>query len=300
MNRPKIKVGFCVAYDWVLLKNSIPRVYDNADEICLSIDKYRTSWSGKKYEFDENAFRSFINQIDTGHKIRVYEDVFSSTEKSPLENDNYQRNKMAEFMGEGGWHIQIDADEYFLDFKGFVDFLIKLNDNPKPTDKAVNVSVNLIPLIKKTKEGYIFVDFDKQNFETAPFATNNPIYKAARRNDHFNIISNSFAIHETWSRDEKELWNKINNWGHRDDFDKDSYYRMWLALDKFNYKHIKNFHPIENAVWPALMFCEGRNIDEFITNLQKIKSYKTDEVNLYFTNNRNWQRVKSLFRKIMK
>ena len=76
---------------------------------------------------------------------------------------------------------------------------------------------------------------------------------------------------------------------------------MWLALDKFNYKHIKNFHPIENAVWPALMFCEGRNnIDEFITNLQKIKSYKTDEVNLYFTNNRNWQRVKSLFRKIMK
>ncbi len=32
---------------------------------------------------------------------------------------------------EGGWHIQIDADEYFLDFKGFVDFLIKLNDNPK-------------------------------------------------------------------------------------------------------------------------------------------------------------------------
>lgn len=85
MNRPKIKVGFCVAYDWVLLKDSIPRVYDNADEICLSIDKYRTSWSGaKKYEFDENAFRSFINQIDTGHKIRVYEDFFLQLKSLPL------------------------------------------------------------------------------------------------------------------------------------------------------------------------------------------------------------------------
>ena len=75
---------------------------------------------------------------------------------------------------------------------------------------------------------------------------------------------------------------------------------MWLALDRFNYKHIKNFHPIENETWPALMYCSGKNIDEFITNLQTLKSYKTNEVNLFFTNNRNWQRIKSLYRKIIK
>jgi len=175
MNKPKIKVGFCVAYDWLLLKNSIPRIYANADEICLSIDKNRTSWSGKKYDFDEADFRNFITQIDKNNKIKIYEDTFYNPEKSPIENDNFQRNKMAAFMGKGGWHIQIDADEYFLDFNGFVEFLIRINNNPKPTDKPVNISVNLIPLIKKTKEGYIFVDFEKQKFETAPFATNTPI-----------------------------------------------------------------------------------------------------------------------------
>ena len=67
MNKPKIKVGFCVAYDWELLKNSIPRVYNAADTICLSIDKNRTSWSGKKYDFDESAFQlsdAEIRKID--------------------------------------------------------------------------------------------------------------------------------------------------------------------------------------------------------------------------------------------
>ena len=71
MSNPKIKVGFCVAYDWLLLKNSIPRIYANADEICLSIDKNRTSWSGKKYDFDEADFRNFITQIDKNNKIKL-------------------------------------------------------------------------------------------------------------------------------------------------------------------------------------------------------------------------------------
>jgi len=114
------------------------------------------------------------------------------------------------------------------------------------------------------------------------------------------LYHNSFVIHETWSRDEKELWNKINNWGHRDDFNKESYYNLWLSLDKFNFKHLKNFHPIENNIWPALLYGEGNNINEFIDNVQKTKTYKTNKLKLFFTNNRNWQRLKSLYRKILK
>ena len=157
MNKPKIKVGFCVAYDWELLKNSIPRVYNAADTICLSIDKNRTSWSGKKYDFDESAFQGFIAQIDTQHKIKIYEDNFSLPDLSSIENDNRQRNMMADFLGKGGWHIQVDSDEYFLDFEGFVNYLT--NHFPDPdTIKPINVCCNWVSLIKRTENGFLYVN----------------------------------------------------------------------------------------------------------------------------------------------
>ena len=59
-----IKIGFCVAYDWHLLRYSLPLIYDHADYICLSIDKDRISWAGEKFSFDENSFKSFVQAID--------------------------------------------------------------------------------------------------------------------------------------------------------------------------------------------------------------------------------------------
>src|SRR5690349_10266607 len=110
-----IKVGFCVSYDWVLLKRSLPRVYGQADKICLSIDKNRRSWTGTPYVFDEDAFRSWISSVDVQNKIDVYEDDFALSNLSAMENDTRQRNLMAKRLGKGGWHIQVDSDEYFLD-----------------------------------------------------------------------------------------------------------------------------------------------------------------------------------------
>ena len=34
----------------------------------------------------------------------------------PMELETRQRNMMAEKMGSGGWHIQMDGDEYAYDF----------------------------------------------------------------------------------------------------------------------------------------------------------------------------------------
>src|SRR6478609_6414773 len=106
-----IKVGFCVAYDWHLLKRSVPLIYPHADVICLSVDKNSKSWGGEKYSFDKRAFREFVSAIDTQNKIDVYEDDFSLPQLSAMENDTRQRNLMAKRMGAGGWHIQIDSDE---------------------------------------------------------------------------------------------------------------------------------------------------------------------------------------------
>jgi len=296
MKKNIFKVGFCVAYDWELLKKSVPRVYERADTICFSIDKNRKSWSGVSYVFDETAFQKFLLEVDVEKKIRVYEDDFALPNLSPIENDNRQRNLMGKYMGEGGWHIQIDSDEYFLDFKGFTEYLCSIHRNPLPTQKPINVSVGLIPLIKKLDTGYIYIQFDK-NIETAPFATNQPIYRAARRNEHFNHIGPFIVIHETWARAEQELYHKIQNWGHRDDFNKESYFKIWQSIDEYNYLYVKDFHPIEPSVWPALGYCKGSSIDEFITNFSV--SFPLSKFQLFLKNNRNIARLKHLFTKLL-
>ena len=50
-----IKTGFCVSYDWELLKTSLPRVYEASDIICLAVDKNRMTWGMKPFDFDEEA-----------------------------------------------------------------------------------------------------------------------------------------------------------------------------------------------------------------------------------------------------
>jgi hypothetical protein len=298
-----IKVGFCVAYDWELLKKSVPRVYDEADTICLSLDKNRRSWAGQPYNFNEDDFRSWLTSIDKDKKIDLYEDDFSRPELSAMGNDNLQRNLMAARMGSGGWHIQIDSDEYFVDFRKFVSFLRKLNPNPTGKEKPINICGCWIPLIKKLRDGYLYVDFKDSLPETVPVATNVPVYKRARNNGHFNFISSHYVVHETWSRSENELWFKINNWGHSDEeldlkAKKISYYNLWKALDEHNFQYIRDFHPAIAKTWPALNYLEASSMDEVIARLQTLE-FPWSDLRLFLRNNRNVQRVIHLYNRRM-
>lgn len=304
MNKTIIKTGFCVAYDWILLKNSLPRVYEHSDIICLALDKHRKSWAGNPYEFDDKAFYQFVKEIDTDNKIILIEEDFALPELNARQNGNRHRMRIAEAMGKGGWHIQVDADEYFLDFKGFTEYLKKLNPNPKGTEKPFNVEVGLYDLIKKTDAGYIYVDFMGKVPGMTPFATNVPKYTYARRNGHFNKKSPFVAIHETWTRSEAELRFKLGNHGHSvEEFqDRDvikSFVKIWKALDKNNYQYIKNFHFVDSNSWPALNFCEGKNIEEL---LQKfiIPPFPYSKFQLWVKNNRNIARLKALWNRILK
>lgn len=294
-----IKVGFCVAYDWELLKNSIPPIYERADRICLGIDKDRHSWACNPYEIDNDAFYEFVKGIDTDNKIDIYEDDFSLENLNSRENCNRHRMLIAESMGKGGWHIQIDSDEYFLDFNGFTEYLKAIIKNPSGNEKPLNVNVNLIPLYKQVENGYLYVDFEEKPFENAPFATNAPLYERARNNGYFNHISPFIAIHETWARNEDQLWYKLKNWGHaaeelESNASKMSYFNLWKTIDKFNYKHIRNINPARPEVWPALDYCEASSIADFIEKL----THKLPDLNTFalkMNNNRNIARLKSLF-----
>ncbi len=217
MNDDSIKIGICVAYDWPLLANALPLVYAEADLIVLSVDVDRKSWSGKPFAWDEGAFRSLISSIDTGNKISVIEEDFHLASMTPMENEVRQRNIMASHMKPGGWHIQIDSDEYFVNFGAFTGYLKSLRVNDR---RAINVCCSLITLFKQLPEGFLYVAPEsKSNLEFIQIATRHPVYMYGRRNGHFNIYTNFQIVHQSWARSEAEILQKLGNWGHRDDVD---------------------------------------------------------------------------------
>jgi len=253
-----IKVGILLAYDAGLSLTCIQQIYSNADQVTLCIDKKRQTWAGEHYELPHN-FLEQIKQIDVSNKIKIYEDSFFLPGLEPMECDTRQRRLLAEQMGKGGWHIQVDADEYFVDFPGFVAELRAIE--LKHRDKPVMVFLRWATLFKKDISGYFVVSpFD----ETFPAATNRPNYICARVCNHkeYRIINSSqLVLHQSWARSRNEIEAKMANWSHNNDFDRDSYLRFWDSVNIENFRYISDFHPVHKKTWKALIHLQGSLFD---------------------------------------
>lgn len=71
---------------------------------------------------------------------------------STIDLDTRQRNMMAKVMGEGGWHLQIDSDEYPIDFEKLTTFLRKHNYLlRKPEKTPINFSSILLLYLNRLK-----------------------------------------------------------------------------------------------------------------------------------------------------
>ena len=114
-----VAVGFLVAYDYEMLKISLPLVYGSADKIFLGIDENRVSFTGKKFDFDE-TFKDWVAHFDRHSKIEWVEEEFYLPSLTPMENETRERNLLFANAPSATWYIQIDADEYFLDFPAFI------------------------------------------------------------------------------------------------------------------------------------------------------------------------------------
>jgi hypothetical protein len=296
MKGSKIKVSFCVAYDWGFLQHSLPLIYKDSDEICLAIDIDRISWTGNKFAFDEIGFKNLIESIDTDKKIKVYQDDFHLSNLSPMGNEVRQRKLMSEFLGsKEGWHLQLDSDEYFLNFEGFVHYIKTLNPR-----RAINVCCPLITLFKNSDEGFLYIKnkgLEKQDI--IAIATNKPEYNTGRRNGHFNIIAPFPIVHQSWARSEKEILQKINNWGHRSDFDVEQYFEFWKDLDVNNFGTIQNFHPIKPTEWQSLAFLPASNIKELIQLLKNKDVLCISKWELNMANSIHISRFRKLIRLIV-
>ena len=260
----KIQVGFLVSYDYELLKNAIPQVYADSDTIFLAIDKKRKTWNGKIFIIDD-AFFEWIDVVDVEKKIVIYEDDFYVSTLTTMECEVRERKMLAEKMGLGNWLIQIDADEYFLDFKSFVVFLKSKNYFlNEPEKNPVQISPFLINLYKRLDDkGILYVEKPTKIM----VATNFPDYKVGRQTRKRIIYFKGLLLHECLSRTKEELELKFNNWGHDVDINKNSFIKKWESVNEGNYKSMENFFYIEPEKWKKLAFVEGKTIKEIETNI---------------------------------
>lgn len=257
----KINTGFLVSYDYALLKNAIPLVYEESDSITLAIDKDRRTWSGNTFTIDA-LFFEWLKTFDTQQKITIYEDDFYDATLNAMQNDTRERNMLAKKMGEGVC-IQIDADEYFIDFKGFVNYLKK--HKRKVLKSNIQICPYLINIYKVLPNGVLYT----KDVSSYYLGTSNPNFVRARKSkDQKRWYVPFLSIHQTWGRTEEELKFKLKNWGHNTDFNLDEYLDFWRSIDETNYAQHKNFHPLNNTSWRTLGYCEGKTIPEISDKLK--------------------------------
>lgn len=262
-----IKIGILLSYDYKYLFNALDEVYNEADLIVISYDIEGKTWAGNDIEIPIKFFER-IKNYDTTNKIVLYGDKFFIPGLPAMELETRQRNMMAKAMGTGGWHIQLDSDEYAYDFKKLTCFLRKnifLLRNPAKT--PITFLVNFVTLFKMDSSGFYLIS---PHNEKCYLVTNNPHYVKARvTNSDKNFFLNYNLIHHSWARSENEILQKIMNWGHKDDFDTQHFFEKWKNLNAHNFKSYNKFHPLNPASWEKVEFVAAANIKEFISVFRK-------------------------------
>jgi hypothetical protein len=288
----KIHVGFLLSYDYDKLKFSIPPVYAGADRIFIAIDENLTTWSGNKFEIDPEFF-DWLEKFDVDKKIEIYRDNFYVPSLTGIQMDTRERHMLSLKMGIGNWLIQVDSDEYFLDFERYVQSLRKYDkylDNPQ--DHPVQISGFHIDIYKYVDDGILYV----KNTCKVLLATNYPNYKLARQTRERIIYVDSITLHESLSRSEKDLEYKLNNWSHREEVNP-VFLDKWKSANKENYKEIKDVFYLNPTQWKDLGFVAATNLAEIKEHFENREDMKFSSFYLLRKNFGQWFKHLPLFKK---
>lgn len=279
----KIQVGYLVSYDYEMLKNSLPTIYSEADAIFLAIDVNRNTWNGGSFTIDDSFFE-WLKAFDVDKKVVIYEDDFYVPELTTMQCEIRERKMLSEKMGIGNWLIQIDCDEYFVDFKKFVKDLRKYDSYiENPLKKPIQIAAFWLILYKYTPDGILYVDQPAK----AIFATNNPQYVNGRRVKAQVIYTNNIVLHESLSRSEEELRFKCQNWGHNTDIN-NGFLDKWVKVNENNYKEYSDFYYIEPERWKKLDYFPTKDMKAIKEIVEKSKNLDIPKTKLFFRNFGQW------------
>jgi len=231
-----------LAYDYYYAFDTISSYYDIADEIILGVDADRLTWMGQPFFFDLDAVRAFIQQIDAAGKIRIVEGNFHAGD-DPSRNETDERCELSRLCAAGNWIVQIDCDEVLLNPAEFKQWLLANDPNSA-------VAAQLLTVFKRFGNQLLIVT---PADEGVPVATRIPgQYTGSRWSEEKHVNSPLQLLHFSWGRTADELRQKLNNWGHALQVDREGFYQLWESVTLENYQQVHNFHPIESKRWKSL------------------------------------------------
>lgn len=287
----KIHVGFLLSYDYEKLKLSIPPVYKAADRIFIAMDENQNTWSGNRFEIDDSFFK-WLENFDIDKKIEIYKANFYVPGLTGIQMDTRERHMLSLQMGIGNWLVQVDSDEYFLDFEKYVRSLRKYDrylDNPE--SHPVQISGYHIDIYKHLDDGILYV----KNTCKVLLATNYPNYKLARQTRERIIYVDSYTLHESLSRSEAELEYKLKNWSHREDVNP-VFLDKWKKANKDNYHEIKDVFYLNPKQWESLGYVPFKKLDDITRYFEQRKDMHFSKFYLMKKNFGQWFKHLKIFK----
>ena len=187
-------------------------------------------------------------------------------------------------MGIGNWLIQVDSDEYFVDFKKFIADLRKYDSYLiNPEKRPIQIGAFWLNLYKYTNNGILYVDKPHK----LVVATNFPNYKWGRQTKQRVIYTNTILLHETLSRTEEGIKFKIENWGHSHEVNND-FLDKWKKVNENNYKEFSNFYYIEPERWKKLGYFPTKTLNEIKQYVGQNNQLRLSKSQLFFKNFGQW------------
>ena len=261
-----------ISYDASLLPNSIRSYYEYVDEIILGLDADRISWSNNKFSFDEPLLWKELKAIDYADKISIIEDNFHRS-SVPIENDTHERNFLKSKC-EHDWIFSFDADEILVNAKEFFyEFCPTVQDY-----KDVELMFTWFLMYKEVEGGSLIIADETREHvfkkDIQGFTADRDLHTFTYcrwTNSQKKILSPLGIKHYSFCRSDKDLSNKINNFGHSAESKKDPFYDVRKTVTKENYSQLRNFKTHgSGAQWPTLKFIEHEKLDDYLTKESRL------------------------------
>ncbi len=259
--------AYVLAADPAWLETSIQSYYDIVDKIVVSYDRNKVGWTGSPLPIDECLDRA--KSVDKDKKMEFAPGDFAILSNSPMENETRQRREALALAGEADWVFQLDTDEVVTEPASLRRRLAALPASARcvrwPMRSLFQRAADGRYLEVCTKRGGHVEEYFSIAVrpgtklaearttleETIPFRS-----WTLSRESLFNPASrlprSETMLHFSWVRSQEQMLRKLRSWGHARDFDTERYYREIWSRAPTEWSHLRDFHPLTPATWPAL------------------------------------------------
>ena len=261
---------------------SMRSYYSLVDEIVLSYDENYKGWTGAPVQTEETL--SKLLKCDSRNKMRRHPGRYFHQGRPPMENETRQRRvALKESGSKADWVLTLDTDEFLPDPQIFVQALEMADSLAIP---SVEWPMRVLFQQLSPKEYLEVCQKDGSDHYEYPGATAvkpdvelrearhtvGTFLRYVVKGDQRSLqitrpkqpgetrlelpLAHQAIIHNSWARDPANILRKQASWGHHQDMRNwQLYYLKWRSAPLI-WRYMRNLHPLNPELWPALRACE--------------------------------------------